>query len=91
MEKKYNKYNKREDFRNNNKKDNFRKKEGEPKMPEKRCPFCNGILKYKGPKDCMGTTYWKCRNKCCGRTINYRKDPPKEVIPLVFFDRIKRF
>jgi tRNA(Ile2) C34 agmatinyltransferase TiaS len=56
---------------------------------DKRCPHCNGKMKSKGPKDVNGTVYWKCRNKKCGRTVDFRKAPPKEVIPLTFVDRIK--
>ena len=67
------------------------KKEGELKTNEKRCPYCNGRMKCRGPKNTVGTIYWKCKNKKCGRTTDYRKDPPKEVIPLVYIDKLRRF
>ena len=85
MEKRYNKFHKREQ------EPRREKKEGENKMPEKRCPYCGGHLRCRGPKDGVGTIYWKCRNKKCGRTISLRRDPPKEVIPLVYVDRMRGF
>lgn len=57
---------------------------------DKRCPHCNGKLRAKGPKDVNGTLYYKCRNSKCGRTIDIKKEPPKEVIPLTYIDKIRR-
>lgn len=85
MEKKYNK------FRRKDQEPKREKKEGDAKMQEKTCPYCGGTLRCRGPKDSVGTTYWKCRNKKCGRTVSTRKDPPKEVIPLVYIDKIRGF
>lgn len=51
-------------------------------MNAKKCPHCGSVMKYKGPKGGVGTIYFKCRNKKCGRTLNFRRDPPKEVIPI---------
>jgi len=58
------------------------KKEGDVDI--KKCPFCKSPMKYKGPKNSHGVIYWKCRNKCCGRTVDYRSPPPKNVVPLVY-------
>ena len=76
MDKKLNKFKKRQ----------F-KKDKENKQ-EKYCPYCNKAMKYKGPKDGFGTIYWKCRNKKCGRTVELRADPPKEVIPLIYIKKV---
>lgn len=67
------------------------KREGEIKMQQKKCPHCHSPLRYKGPKDGVGTIYWKCRNKKCGRTVELRREPPKTVIPLVYVDRTRGF
>jgi hypothetical protein len=48
------------------------------------CPKCKGNMKFRGPKDTVGTVYWKCRNKSCGRTVNIKKEPPKTVTPLCY-------
>lgn len=85
MDKRYNKFRKREY------ESKREKKEGDTKMQEKRCPHCGGILRYRGPKDGVGTVYWKCRNKKCGRTVSVRRDPPTEVIPLVYVNRVRGF
>ena len=62
------------------------KKEGEKKM-EKKCQYCSGEMTCRGSKDSVGTIYWKCRK--CGRTVNFRKPPPKEVIPLTYVDKVR--
>ena len=81
MEKRYNsKYRKPEPRKE--------KKEGEKKM-EKKCSHCGGGMRARGAKDSVGTVYWKCRK--CGRTTNFRKPPPKEVIPLTYVDKIRGF
>jgi len=85
MDKKYNK------FRRKDQEVIKEKKEGGAKMPEKRCPHCGGIMRFRGPKDCMGTVFWKCRNKKCGRTVDIREDPPTEVIPLVYVDKTRGY
>lgn len=82
---------KRDKYRRREQENRKEKKEGEPKMPEKRCPDCHGLLRYRGPYDGVGTIYWKCRNKECGRTVKQRRDPPKQVIPLVYTDRVRGF
>lgn len=61
----------------------YKKKESEGKMV-KKCPYCGNAMKYKGPKDCVGTIYWKCRSKKCGRTVNMRKEVVKPVIPVTW-------
>ncbi|MFA5048340.1 MAG: hypothetical protein WC516_04955 [Patescibacteria group bacterium] len=85
MDKKYNRFSRREQETRKE------KKEGDIKIQEKKCPYCGGILRHRGPKDGAGTVYWKCRNKKCGRTVNLKKDPPKEVIPLVYINKIRSF
>ena len=59
----------------------------EENMNAKRCLCCNGVMKYKGPKNAVGTIYWKCRK--CGRTTDFKKDPPKEVIPLTYISKVR--
>ena len=62
----------------------------EKEMKDKKCPYCGNRMKCKGIKDVVGTIYWICRNKNCGRTVNFRRPAPKEVIPLTYVDIMKR-
>ena len=52
----------------------------------RKCSCCKSDMKYRGPKDTVGTTYWKCRNKKCGRTENIKCEIPKTVVPLCYTD-----
>ena len=61
-----------------------KRKKKEENMNIKKCPFCGSDMKCRGPKDSAGTIFWKCRNNKCGRTLDVRKGPPKEVIPLTY-------
>lgn len=65
-----------------------KRKEGKNDMIAKKCPYCGNRMKYRGPKDTLGTMFWKCRNKQCGRTVSVRKDPPKTVVPLCYIKSI---
>ena len=69
----------------------YKKKESGVKMNTKKCPHCGSNMKYKGPKDAAGTMYWKCRNKECGRTINFKKEPHKPIIPLAYNKSARTF
>lgn len=61
------------------------KKEGDKVKPNtKKCPFCGKEMRARGAKNSVGTIFWKCKNKSCGRTVDFRKEPPKEVIPLTY-------
>ena len=61
------------------------------KMPEKKCPHCNSPLRFRGPKNCVGAMYWKCRNKKCGRTLTIKKDFIGPAIPLVYNNKVRNF
>ena len=50
--------------------------------PKTRCPHCGSGMKPKGTIGCVGMTYWKCRNKKCGRT-KYERHVAKPPTPLV--------
>lgn len=67
------------------------KKESETKKMEKKCPHCGGPLRFRGPKDCVGAMYWKCRDKKCGRTVTLKKDFVGPAIPLVYVSRQRGF
>lgn len=85
MEKKSNNNNNK--FNKYQKNKNFKKENKEPKMTERKCQHCGEIMKHKGPRDCVGTVYWKCKNVKCGRTFVSRKEPMREIIPLTVISR----
>lgn len=72
--------------RSNVKRINSRKRE--KKSMEVKCPYCQGIMKCRGPGDAAGAIFYKCRNKRCGRTLWERAGPPKKVIPVVYQKKV---
>lgn len=66
----------------------YLKKKKEKKV-ELDCPYgCGGKLRPRGSGDAAGGYFFKCKNKKCGRTVWKRKDPPKEVIPVVYEKKV---